>query len=43
MKKKKTKEKKLEWENIGEEFKLVFYNIARALNRKLEGGKKRRR
>ncbi|MFA7708280.1 MAG: hypothetical protein WCX73_05000 [Candidatus Pacearchaeota archaeon] len=39
--KKKTKEDKLEWEDIGEEFKRVFYNIAKVLNRSLEGEEKR--
>jgi hypothetical protein len=35
------KKNKIEWKDIREEFKLVFYNIPRALNRKLEGKKKR--
>jgi len=41
MKKKKTKETKINWKDIKEEFGLVLYNIARALNRSLEGGKRK--
>ncbi len=40
---KKKKETKLEWEDVGEEFKRVFYNIGKALNNALEGEKKRKK
>lgn len=39
--KNKTKATKLEWEDVGEEFKRVFYNIAKALNKAIEGEKKK--
>jgi len=41
MKKKNKKETKVEWQDIGEEFKRVFYNIGKALNRALEGEKRK--
>jgi hypothetical protein len=43
--KKNKKNERVEWNDIGYEFKLVFYNLAHALNKTLSGedGKKKRK
>ena len=35
--------KKVEWDDVGHEFKLFFYNISSGLNRLFEGDKKKKR
>lgn len=43
VKKSKGKKYKLKWEDVGEEFKLVFYNIAHGLNKLFSSKKKVRK
>jgi len=38
---KKKKESKLEWEDVGNEFKRFFYNIAKVMNKAIEGDNKK--